>query len=438
MRPIPLIALTALLLAACEQKQETGKEITIPLTLSCKPSGDTADEGVSNLHLWAVNRDDAIVRHYVFDSASWDGKTLATELPYGRYRLAFAANARTPDEIDAGRGASLDDIMLRLPLREDGHGEASPFLTAVESVYVTDNSTILDTVRLFPRTGELRIRISGIPSGISELKLKLFPVPSSASFSGESISPETCIILPLAVSDEIETRLTTFPIETPTAQLFLAYSTDSGVAHKRIPFNTTVDTNQTVRVDCRFNELADEEPAPGDLPGEDAGHGNGINLLSNGSFEQWFDGSEPPDGWHYYRDGRDSAAVKINASPVLHGKQAVRLEGKTYLYQDVEITPGERYEIKMHVNAPHADFSWKYYCYWRKSKSQALPKAYNTPIQSPKYLKQTDGWTNVFEGKTFRAPDEAKLLRIEIRTYGKTRQAGTGVYIDDFSVELVE
>ena len=258
MRPIPLIALTALLLAACEQKQETGKEITIPLTLSCKPSGDTADEGVSNLHLWAVNRDDAIVRHYVFDSASWDGKTLATELPYGRYRLAFAANARTPDEIDAGRGASLDDIMLRLPLREDGHGEASPFLTALESVYVTDNSTILDTVRLFPRTGELRIRISGIPSGISELKLKLFPVPSSASFSGESISPETCIILPLAVSDEIETRLTTFPIETPTAQLFLAYSTDSGVAHKRIPFNTTVDTNQTVRVDCRFNELADD------------------------------------------------------------------------------------------------------------------------------------------------------------------------------------
>ena len=173
MRPIPLIALTALLLAACEQKQETGKEITIPLTLSCKPSGDTAGEGVSSLHLWAVNRDDAIVRHYVFDSASWDGKTLATELPYGRYRLAFAANARTPDEIDAGRGASLDDIMLRLPLREDGHGEASPFLTALESVYVTDNSTILDTVRLFPRTGEQRIRISGIPSGISELKLKL-------------------------------------------------------------------------------------------------------------------------------------------------------------------------------------------------------------------------------------------------------------------------
>lgn len=434
MRPTTsFIILVALSLFACQQKQETGKEVAIPLLTS-----PNSFERLSSLQLWAIDRDDAIVRQYQFDSTALNNGTLTTELPLGRYRLALAGNARNGDEIDTGEGKTMNDILLRLPGKNYEHGEAPPFLTALESVYITDNTVSLDPVRLYPRTGDLHIHLSGIPSDITELSLKLFPVPLSISFSEEIIPQETCIIHPLPALGEIDTYLTTFPIETPTAQLFLAYSTPTRKAHKRIPLNTTVDTNQTIDINYRFDELTDEEPDPNDLPGGVPGHGNGINLLSNGSFEQWPDINAAPCDWNYYRDGRDSATVKINDSYILHGKQSVRLEGKTYLYQDVEITPGSRYEINMCVNAPAPDFSWKYYCYWRKSKSQALPKEYNTPIQAPKYLKQTDGWINVFEGKTFHAPDEAKLLRIEIRTYGKSRQPGIGIYIDDFSVELVE
>ena len=36
------------------------------------------------------------------------------------------------------------------------------------------------------------------------------------------------------------------------------------------------------------------------------------------------------------------------------------------------------------------------------------------------------------------ALEDAKLLRIEIRTYGKEITPEEGIYIDDFSVELVE
>ena len=438
MRLIPLLLpALALLLFACQRGRETGKSVSIPLVV---PAGDSVrgEAGrVASLRLWAIDRDDAVVRHYAFDSAALSGGVLSAELPLGRYRLAFVANARSGEEVEC-EGAALEGIRLHLPEREDGHGEASPFLTALKSVYVTDNSSLLEPVRLSPRTGALRVRLTDIPDDISALALKLFPVPSSVAFAGDMIPQEACIVRPLPVAGEVDARLTTFPIETPTAQLFLAYTRGSRVAHKRVPFDATVDTNQTVLVECSFGDLSDEEPDPGDLPGGDVGHGNGVNLLANGSFEQWFDAGQAPDGWSYYRDGRDSAAVKVKEGYVLHGKQSVRLEGKTYLYQDVEIVPGARYEIRMRVNAPDADFSWKYYCYWRKSKSQALSKAYNTPIQAPKYLKQTDGWVNVFEGRTFRAPDEAKLLRVEIRTYGKSRQPGTGIYIDDFGVELVE
>ena len=53
-------------------------------------------------------------------------------------------------------------------------------------------------------------------------------------------------------------------------------------------------------------------------------------------------------------------------------------------------------------------------------------------------VKQTNGWINVFNGKSFTAPEGAKLLRVEIRTYGKEITPEEVIYIDDFSVELVE
>ena len=58
----------------------------------------------------------------------------------------------------------------------------------------------------------------------------------------------------------------------------------------------------------------------------------------------------------------DSIALKITGNKA-HSGQSVYLQGKTYLYQDIEIEAGKRYEIKMHVNAPSTSFPWKYYCY---------------------------------------------------------------------------
>ena len=159
--------------------------------------------------------------------------------------------------------------------------------------------------------------------------------------------------------------------------------------------------------------------------------------MQNGDFESWNNPEQEPDNWHFYKDGKDSTAIKITGEKVHSKNQAVFLQGKTYLYQDVDIKPGKRYEIKMHVNAPSSSFPWKYYCYWRKSKSTALPAENNKAIQAQSYLKQTNGWETKFHG-IYTAPEDAKLLRIEIRTYGKEITPEEGIYIDDFSVELVE
>lgn len=427
-------------ISGCQHKGDiTGKLVDIPLSLPTR--ADIMDSD-SCLQVFVIDREEVICRHYVFNSRQLKSGILSTELPLGRYKLAFIMNARTGKEIEGGINQTLKDIRLRL-LEENGyHTNASPFLTALQSVYITDNTTVLAPVQFQSRAKTLQVHLSNIPQDASHLKLKLFPVPASIPFSGKPNTSRACILHPLPTlpTGEGHTELVTLTPES-AIQLFIEYTRAGQTAHKRIPLNNLNDTDEPVQVIGDFPSLPDEEPDLENLPDNDnpcTGHGNGINLLTNGSFEQWSDTHKSPDGWYFYRDGKDSCAISITDHPVLDGQQSVRLEGKTYLYQDIEITPGQCYEIKMHVNAPDGDFSWKYYCYWRKNKSTALPKEYNTPIQADCYLKQTDGWINVFEGKNFKAPEQAKLLRVEIRTYGKSRVPGTGIYIDKFSVEAIE
>lgn len=427
-------------ISGCQHKGDiTGKLVDIPFSLPTQAGIMDSD---SCLQVFVIDREEIICRHYTFNSRQLKSGILSAELPFGRYKLAFIMNARAGKEIKAGRNQTLKDIRLCLPEENGYHANASPFLTALQSVYITDNSSILTPVQFQSRTKTLQIHLSNIPQDASDLKLKLFPVPASIPFSGKTDTSRACILHPLSTpptGDGIA-ELVTFPPESST-RLFIEYTRAGQTAHKRIPLNNLNDTDEPVQVFGDFPSLPDEEPDLEHLPDNDnpcTGHGNGINLLANGSFEQWTDTNKSPDGWHFYRDGKDSCAISITDHPVLDGLQSARLEGKTYLYQDIAITPGQCYEIKMHVNAPDDKFPWKYYCYWRKNKSTALPKEYNTSIQAEHYLKQTKGWVNVFEGKNFKAPEQAKFLRVEIRTYGKSRVPGTGIYIDKFSVEAIE
>ncbi|WP_018337812.1 FimB/Mfa2 family fimbrial subunit [Butyricimonas synergistica] len=404
-----------LLLFSCNQDEKvTGKETELVF-----------QSEFNTLDLFAIDRDNRIVRHEHFTQEDLHDNTLQANLPLGRYRVACVANC--PD-IDFNTGETLENILLRLPRKGDTFQEANDTRTALQSVSISENKDATFVIRLARRVARLQVTLNDIPEDVDHLNFELSFVPSAINFTGTNTNTFGTITKPFnREADQASVELLTFPAKKGEATLSVTYRTGDKEKRKIIPFSESVDTNQIIRIEKNFPEL------------EEGGlQGNGINLLQNGDFEIWNDLSKEPDGWRFFKDGRDSSAVKVNEDKVHSGKQAVFLQGKTYLYQDVEVKALQRYEIKMFVNAASSNFSWKYYCYWRKSKSTALPAKDNEPIQAHSYQKQTDGWFNVFNGKTFTAPEGAKLLRVEIRTYGKEILPGEGIYIDDFSVELVE
>ncbi len=420
MRKITFLLVTLFVILSCQKDRVTeGQSIQIPLT--CNTPEQIC---INRLHLFAIDRDNRVVRHEAFETEDIHENTVHTTLPFGRYRLALVANVPDKNIIIPENGAPLEDLLLSLPYEENIYQEADDISTVLQSISITENKNSLPPIQLFQRTGKLQVSLHLIPEKVSDLNLELSCIPSSISFSGSATNTFGIITKPFDAQGQATIR--TFPTKKGEAALSITYHQGNTLKRKIIPFSEAIDTNQVVHVDCNFPELSE-----GGL------QGNGKNLLQNGDFEQWSYPTKEPDHWHFYKDGKDSVTLKITGPQARNG-QAVYLQGKTYLYQDVAIKSGQRYEIKMHVNAPSGTFPWKYYCYWRKNKSTALPAENNKPIQAQSYQKRTDGWVNVFYGKSFTAPEGAKILRIEIRTYGKEITPEEGIYIDDFSVELVE
>ena len=120
-------------------------------------------------------------------------------------------------------------------------------------------------------------------------------------------------------------------------------------------------------------------------------------------------------------------------SPTQEGSKAVRIEGKTYLYQDIPVTGGQCYQLKMYVNAPAHEVKWRSWCTWMKG-SKNLP---SDALHSPSYQYETSGYIDAYAGKVFRAPADATKLRVEIRNYMDPVE-GKGLYVDAIRVEAVD
>lgn len=422
-----VILLGVLLFFSCNRDERiAGKETQ--LVFMSNPLGDNTSlnhPAFQTLDLFAIDRDNRIVRHEHFTQNDLHENTLQTLLPLGRYRLACIANC---SGINFAPEGTLTTLLLHLPQNGGSFPEADDIQTALQSVSISENKDSSPVIFLSRRVGKLELTLNNIPEDIDNLNFDLSFVPSAINFTGTNTNTFGNISKPIARDAHTgHVELLSFPVRKNEATLSVTYRSGEKEKRKIIPFTESIDTNQITRIERDFSEL------------EEGGlQGNGTNLLENGDFEQWNSPGKEPDHWQFFKDGRDSAIIKVTGDKVHTKNQAAFLQGKTYLYQDIPVEASKRYEIKMFVNAPSSSFPWKYYCYWRKNKSTALPAENNKPIQAQSYQHQTDGWCNVFNGRTFTAPGEAKLLRVEIRTYGKAIIPEEGIYIDDFSVELVE
>lgn len=424
MREIIIFGL--LLLFSCNRDEKiTGKETELVFQSYTFGNASLHSPAFNTLDLFAIDRDNRIVRHEHFTREDLHDNTLQANLPLGRYRVACIANC--PD-ISFNTGETLENMILYLPKNGNTFEEANDILTALQSVNISENKEATFVIRLSRRVARLQIVLKSIPEDVEDLNFELSFVPSAVNFTGMNTNTFGTITKPFSrEADQGSVELLTFPAKKGEAALSVTYRTGNDEKHKIIPFLNSIDTNRITRIEWEFFRL------------EEGGlHGNGENLLENGGFETWKDIVKEPNEWHFFKDGRDSMATRVDEDKAHSGRQAAFLQGKTYLYQDIPVESLKRYEIKMHVNAPSTAFSWKYYCHWKKNKSTALPAENNKPIQAQNYLKQTNGWVNVFNGKSFVAPFGANYLRVEIRTYGKEILPGEGIYIDDFSVELVE
>ena len=307
----------------CREEEEGGARVRVPLA-------GYAREGVHPVYLFAGGEGEKVARYWRVDGTV---EGVEAELPLGRYGLGIIAGAGTRDEVRLEEGYALEEVGLYLTEREGYFREASDAWTGWAEVKVEEDTRVLPAVSLARQTAGLEVRLTGMPEGVTNPWLVVLPVATERSFAGRTGMGRGRMSERMEVAGEGEATgvVRLFPTGEGT-RVYVAYSTERETLHKRLPDLPALDTGEVARVACVFGDLPDEEPGGGTE--EEVPHG--VNLLVNGDFEWWTPGALAPDGWSLYRDGRDSAVVGVTGTEVFSGEGAVRLEGKTYLYKDVE------------------------------------------------------------------------------------------------------
>lgn len=343
-------------------------------------------------------------------------------------------------------------IYLKAQKTKSGHEEAGDHLLGTTDFSVGEenaNNAIFDLSR---KVGMLKVVIENIPEWLTDLKINVSNVPQKMSLTGEFTGSYT-ISKDITIPDEngvSETHILLFP---PKEKATLSLSSEAMVFITPEHTIESILANRVTEIKVIFQEPANlanidittqliewddpsiqEEDWKIDMPqGICTGTGNGTNLVVNGGFEGAF-ANGIPENWTLDAASKDYPKTAAPATDLIQeGNKAVRIEGKTYIYQDIPVTGGRCYQLNMYVNAPETDARWKYWGTWMKGSTNLSSDL----LRSVSYEKTTNGYIDVFNGKVFRAPATATKLRLEVRNYNDP-VTGKGVYIDQVSVQHVD
>lgn len=377
---------------------------------------------------------------YPVNSVDSDGQ-LKLKLFPGTYTGYCITNADDQDNWEYSDNSNPEQVLLNI------NGEARDYCLGTTDFEVRESggNAVFDLQR---KVAMLKVIVENMPDWLTDLQINLPNLHNKMSLLG-TYSGQVSLTKDLspAKGGTSETSILLFP---PEEQVSLTLSSNSLVFVTPVYTIQNLQANHVTELKAVFNndlnkpsiditaenidwdqQVFHESDWNIDPPqGPCKGQGNGINLVNNGGFENGFT-ENIPTGWKLEAGGASKKVVQVN-SPVHEGSYAVSLKGKTYLYQDVPVTSGTCYQLKLFVNAPNANVKWRYWYTWMQGSKNLDSDA----IRSSAYQYQTEGYLDVFNGQVFRAPANANKLRVEIRSYMDNTES-EGLYVDCVSVEAV-
>ena len=172
-----------LVLFSCHKdKTIEGQGVRITLQSDTWQDSLEANE-ISSLHLFAIDRDNQIIRHETYSSQDIHERSINALLPLGRYRLALVTHSSDETPLTSEIGESLENLFLHLPQDGNTYHEANDLQTAFQSVSITESKTTIPPIRLFRRVGKLQVTVNSIPEDITDVNLELSFVPVAINFT---------------------------------------------------------------------------------------------------------------------------------------------------------------------------------------------------------------------------------------------------------------
>ncbi|MDR1756777.1 MAG: FimB/Mfa2 family fimbrial subunit [Culturomica sp.] len=445
------IAFFVLLAAACNREPAAWEEpkVEIPIvTRGAVEDGFTP----ANYRLFVYNKTtQQTSSHRISTGTGADGR-FNLKLAPGTYSGYCFANAN-PDELWAYRATDRPSaVYLCLQSEGERYVEAGDYLSGRQDFTVEVSQTPAVVFDLERKVAGLRLIVEEVPKAVEGLRLHVAGVPGKMNLEGVYTSPLETVEkeIPLSGSGtSVQAQLLSFPSAEPV-ELSLFYRV-GGVEYESDPYVLdSLPVNRITKLNVVFGSPAETSPVDfqvsvlewdDELIREEdwwidvdeelcMGSGDGVNLLANGGFEQ---GTQEgiPAGWKLDAGGMDRK-VTLVTDPAKEGAYAVKLEGRTYLYQDVSVEGGGCYQLRLWVNAPSAGSRWRYWYTWMKGSTNLASEE----IRDSKYFGETDGYVDIWNGRIVKAPAEATKLRVEIRTYIPADTSGE-LFVDHAGVERV-
>lgn len=448
------IMLVMVAVCACHHETESWKEPgTEEVAVQVRANSTVAGES-AGCQLFLFNGQNQLTAYTVSASGMEAGNRFRLNIPEGHYTGYCVLNATDPEVLEYTSSGTPAQTYVKLKPEGEFYREAGDYLIGKSEFSVPTEGSLPIEFNVERRVGCVRVIIENVPEWMSDIRVRISAVPPKMSLSGkypgEGIVVEKTAALPDAGQRSVTNVLVYPPAKSSVLTLAYKAGVSSGVTASytldSVVVNHITEVKAIFGISGKVGEVDfsagirdwDENIIRGedwyiDLPdGPCSGAGNGVNIVKNGGFEEEMSGNVPA-GWKLDAGGADKKVVSVN-SPVAEGSQAVRMEGKTYLYQDVAVEAGQCYQLHMYVNALTGDVKWRYWCTWMAGSTSLK----SDEIRMSAYRNQTEGYEDVFAGNIFKAPEGATKLRMEMRTYTATVAEGVGLYVDGVRVEKVE